>query len=340
MAAAQGQAHHHIRQLRPQILGIALAAHLRHLGCLVGVGRGLEICGVLRGNFRQGVGLELVQNVVGGGFQRGTADVYVGANAVFGKGVAVADVFDFGLALDVMDFGQQHLFGGGLGAGFLLGVGDGFGRAAGVLAHCLQISPQLGHEIGRDDLVVLDFGKGRGIAGHAVNGVGVADFGELVFVEETVVFWGFGGGCGCGCRIIAHSFYWEFGVGSWKLGMAAKGLERADMSAPGKRRHVAAVHASTGLRCKSVDFADFKANPPVFRGTPRIGRLTPLKRNRTPLVWIGSPLSRFVIPLFRKGAPLKRMSAPPLRIVTPPDLAGTPLPQVATPPLRESTPLV
>ena len=114
LAAAQGQAHHHVRQFRPQVRGVALAAHLGHLGFLVSVRRGLEVGGVLRGDFRQGVGLELVENVVGGGFQRGAADVYVGADAVFGQDAFVGGVFDFGLALDIMDFGEQRFFGGGL----------------------------------------------------------------------------------------------------------------------------------------------------------------------------------------------------------------------------------
>jgi hypothetical protein len=74
LAAAHGQAHHHVRQLRFARCGVALAAHLRHLGFLVGVVRGLEVGGVLGGDFRQGVGLELVENGVGGGFQRGAAE--------------------------------------------------------------------------------------------------------------------------------------------------------------------------------------------------------------------------------------------------------------------------
>src|ERR1035438_5416440 len=66
------------------------------------------------------VGLELVQDGVGGGFQRGTAGVYVLADAVFGQDAVVAGVFELGLALDVMNFTEQHAFGEVLGAGLEL----------------------------------------------------------------------------------------------------------------------------------------------------------------------------------------------------------------------------
>ena len=87
-------------------------------------------------------------------------------------------------------------------AGLLFGVGDGFGRAAGILAHGVEVAAQRGHEGGRDDLVVLDLRQNRRVAvDDAVNGVGAADFGELMFVEQAVVFGGFAvrrgrrGGC-------------------------------------------------------------------------------------------------------------------------------------------------
>ena len=131
-----------------------------------------------------------------------------------------------------MDFCQQHFFGAGLGAGFNFGIGLGLDGAAGVLAHALQIGPQLGHECGRDNVVVLDFGKSGGVAGHAVNGVGSADFGELMFIEQAGVFddfdgWrgvrraggGWSGCCWCciWCCFHKSSFWsWRMGVGKFR----------------------------------------------------------------------------------------------------------------------------
>lgn len=241
LAAARGQAHHHLRQLRLQIRGVALAAHLVHLGLFVGVERGLQIRAVLGGDFGQGVGLELVDDVAGGGFQQRAADVNVGAHAIFSQCRAVGGIFQLGLALDVMDLGEQNSFGGRLAAGVQLGIQRGLGRAAGVLADAVQIFSKLGHQVVGDDLVVLDFGEVVRVAGDAEDDVAPADFGELMFVQQAVAARGFVGGGGRGSRCwIAHGLFGIYGfMDYWIYG---ENMGCADMSALWKRQHVAAVH--------------------------------------------------------------------------------------------------
>jgi len=201
LAAAHAKAFNHLRKAGVLVCGIAFAHHLVHFRFLVIVQRRLQIGAVLGGDFGERVGLELVQNVSGGGFQHGAADGDVFADAVFGQHGFVSGIFQLGLALDVMDFVEQRFFGGGFGAGVELGVGLGLRGAAGVLAHALQIRSQLGHKGGGDDDAILNFRKRGGVVGNAVNEVGLADFGELVFVQKAVGFWGFGCGCGCGCGV-------------------------------------------------------------------------------------------------------------------------------------------
>src|SRR5674476_1554764 len=196
LAAAHGQAVHHGRQFHAQRGRVAFSADLIGLGLLVGVERGLEVGAVLGGDRGQGVGLELVDDVGGGGFQRGAVEVQVGADGVFGQDVAVAaGVFETGLALDVMDFAQQRGLGGVFGGGLELAFHAGLGGVAGVLAGGFQVGAQRGQKGGGDDLFILDLRKNRRVAvDDAVDDVGFADFGELMLVEQAVMFRGFAAG--------------------------------------------------------------------------------------------------------------------------------------------------
>ena len=124
-----------------------------------------------------------------------------------------------------MDLGEQRFFGGFLGAGLELAFGGGLRGVAGGLADELQVVAQSIDEAHGDDLVVLDLRLNRRGAGDdAEEGAGVADFGQLMLVEQAVVFVGLGhrrggrvGGGGCGCGGVAHIFNfnggWELGVG-------------------------------------------------------------------------------------------------------------------------------
>ena len=74
LAAARGEAFHHRRELGVVGDSVAFAGYLGDFGFLVGFERELQIRAVLGGDLGQGVGLEFVDDVGGGGLQRGEGD--------------------------------------------------------------------------------------------------------------------------------------------------------------------------------------------------------------------------------------------------------------------------
>ena len=163
---------------------------------------------MLRDDFGKGVGLEFVEDIAGGGFEEGAIALQFVANAVFGVRGMVGGIFHLGLALDVMDFGEQIVLGGGLAVGVVLCIQGGLAGVAGVLAHVGQILAKLGHEGGREDEVVLQAGKHGGIAGHAIDGIGVADFGELGLVQQAAMLGGFSGPARARARARRFRWWW------------------------------------------------------------------------------------------------------------------------------------